>query len=1322
MVLSPSPDRIGRLDFQVRAATLDLAMSVRPRLEDIAWRLAPRAIEEVLGRLDLGDMHLRLDRLDIDLGVVRPDHLEEDVMAAFTSALAEAIGEAVHDARQGPTGKARLVAASAAQLDHFERYLVQGVTSWSGRTAAFDPGETLIALAQSDAQGLATMLRRRAHRAHVIERLVLQAGDEALQALLRALAPADAAVILALLADVILAHRLPEVRAVVRIAEPALKRLFWVVVLEFLLRDPGTQFNRRVFLSRLLDREARETGVSYEALVRLLEQAVRQAQAHTGFRSSLPVVLVELLAGIRPADEIEQVRRLRPPDDEEPFALARAGDFEPLLALLRQRIDEDAALERLVRRLSPKLFEGVIERIEPANADRIMAVLEGLTAVQEAEPVSPLAPDRFETLLRVLTLRYFLRDAGTGYNRRRFLAYLLRHEAARAKIDYPELVRLLAQALERVSRRRSLAASLPADLSELLDELAPLIEPAPVFEGLREDDGPRAQSGEDDVARLFDNLRPHLGDEPRLSALLALVAPPAFEELIRRAAPAAATALLEALAAIRSLGPAGLPGGLSSTELEPRIRVLALRAALARRGSSYSSEDWTQHLLDALAVGSDAPLEKRAPNEPRASADASRAGARLATDIDEANLAAVAEDLDAFAALYAASDLPALRAERMETLLWSLAVAYLRDHKGARFARQAFVRRMLDGVANDVGVEVALVADQMLAGAEGAQASGVRLPPELFAALEAAASGPARQDDGRARLEGFLSTGRPESAGEELPVLARQDRGWLVSTIRRLVRQDRASAPRLLERLLSWLAPEELLSLMAPPGAARALIAVDDLAAGQTAAWLPLFEVLVRGGARDLPSAPAGADVRAARLAVIAHWLDSDGPPTWSPGPAAPAWLAQAAAGLSPAELERLFPSAEPTLAARRRSRLPALFLPPLASRLAAVPADRPQASDAQRERLLAWLDGAHAPAAEAQTLARRFAALAADDDGVLRAFLRDRVGDARARARWARLLPADAFDRLVGQLLPAHGRPALQSMRLLEAAWRRTAAFGGARVDPLALRTLLLEAMAAPGRASLTQIVQALASGVARLAGADDDGHALRREVRKLARQSGQLAASAALERALPPQAAKSQPAEPPPPPQRRPEPSPKDRAEDELPSEPDHALYVGNAGLVLLNPYLPALFERLGVLSTEEGKVRIRGIEATSRAVHLLQYMVDERLDRPEAELALNKLICGLPTAQPIEPSIVPRPEDLEVCDGLLKAMIANWSMIKNTSVAGLRETFLQREGRLIHDTDRWNLTVQRKTLDVLVDRVPWSFAVIYHRWMADPIHVTW
>jgi hypothetical protein len=245
------------------------------------------------------------------------------------------------------------------------------------------------------------------------------------------------------------------------------------------------------------------------------------------------------------------------------------------------------------------------------------------------------------------------------------------------------------------------------------------------------------------------------------------------------------------------------------------------------------------------------------------------------------------------------------------------------------------------------------------------------------------------------------------------------------------------------------------------------------------------------------------------------------------------------------------------------------------------------------------------------------------------------------------------------------------------------------------------------PGpRAIADRLSQALAGG------APDAARDLRSRAMLAAHQGGHIKVVAALQ----PASAAELP---------RPPAAARPPAEKAAPPAPDigETIYVGNAGLILFNPFLPRLFERLGLFSEgRDGVQRIAGIEPASRAVHLLQYLIDERCDRPEPDLALNKLLCGVPIAAPVARAIEPTAEELAICDGLIQAMIGNWPAMKDTSPAGLRETFLQREGRLRRGEERWTLDVERKTVDVLVDQIPWSWAIVYHRWMPDPLHVTW
>jgi len=168
---------------------------------------------------------------------------------------------------------------------------------------------------------------------------------------------------------------------------------------------------------------------------------------------------------------------------------------------------------------------------------------------------------------------------------------------------------------------------------------------------------------------------------------------------------------------------------------------------------------------------------------------------------------------------------------------------------------------------------------------------------------------------------------------------------------------------------------------------------------------------------------------------------------------------------------------------------------------------------------------------------------------------------------------------------------------------------------------------------------------------------------------------------------------------------------------------VYINNAGLVLTSPFLPHLFETLDLLRIDkDGRTTLRDRGAVSRAVHLLQYLVDGCTSAPEPLLALNKILCGVPISAAVDREIEPTEEERANCQRLLRAMIANWTTISNTSISGLQETFFRREGKLERRDEEWKLRIQRETVDVLIDQVPWTVSVIYNSWMPQPLYVDW
>ena len=164
--------------------------------------------------------------------------------------------------------------------------------------------------------------------------------------------------------------------------------------------------------------------------------------------------------------------------------------------------------------------------------------------------------------------------------------------------------------------------------------------------------------------------------------------------------------------------------------------------------------------------------------------------------------------------------------------------------------------------------------------------------------------------------------------------------------------------------------------------------------------------------------------------------------------------------------------------------------------------------------------------------------------------------------------------------------------------------------------------------------------------------------------------------------------------------------------------ALYITNAGLVLLWPFLTRFFEQVHLV---EDKAFVSD-EAWQRAVLLTHYLGTGESEISEHRLLLNKLLCGWPMHESVPRQFMPTPTEEEQSIVLLQTVITHWAALKNTSVDGLRQAFLQRPGKLVREPEQWMLTIERTGYDVLLEQLPWSFSVIKLSWMPHPLFVEW
>jgi len=413
-------------------------------------------------------------------------------------------------------------------------------------------------------------------------------------------------------------------------------------------------------------------------------------------------------------------------------------------------------------------------------------------------------------------------------------------------------------------------------------------------------------------------------------------------------------------------------------------------------------------------------------------------------------------------------------------------------------------------------------------------------------------------------------------------------------------------------------------------------------------------------------------------------------------------------------------------------ARVRAALRPALAAQIAA------QDAAGRSSRATAWLEllalfartGSlpwWADAATPQLLENGLRYLLANAADPLRGLMRRLAGEPNSLQRLVDHLPDDVLVLLAAALAPAVGAPLAEQLLALLVLLRDTPAvvgWGPARLRRSAWGAILRVAgMAGSQHTSAAPFYQSVLRRVAAERGIRYDTlradllAALERAsaerpndalLAELERASVERPNDALLAEQIQARAARQQRPDVPP------------AADDALDIEFDDAdaLYIGNAGLVILWPFLPDFFARLGLLAGE----RFTGLAAQQRAVGLLQHIASGDTTFAEYLLPLNKLLCGLePDAvfdfgEPLEDA------ETAACAEFLGAVIAQAPILRNMSLPGFRGTFLLRQAALSARDGAWLLRVERQTYDLVLDRFPWGWEWLRLPWMDAPLRVEW
>lgn len=181
-------------------------------------------------------------------------------------------------------------------------------------------------------------------------------------------------------------------------------------------------------------------------------------------------------------------------------------------------------------------------------------------------------------------------------------------------------------------------------------------------------------------------------------------------------------------------------------------------------------------------------------------------------------------------------------------------------------------------------------------------------------------------------------------------------------------------------------------------------------------------------------------------------------------------------------------------------------------------------------------------------------------------------------------------------------------------------------------------------------------------------------------------------------------------------------DNLSDKSIKQDSDLIQVENAGFLLAGPFLRIMFKRLGYL---DDSLQFKGDEQKIRAIFLIQYIVyGKEKEYSELQLILNKLFVNWPNKSPLPHSLSLAEEEIILAEEMISGVRQNWRKVYNSSNQAIRDSFFQRNGIIRKDKeqDGWEVKVEDKPYDMLLDDIPWVFHIQKHPWCDYKLFVKW
>jgi hypothetical protein len=256
----------------------DLTFDKKEKIQDLqskfgAWSKVDMLAEmnELFNGICPIDQTWKIDELEIDLGDLNYEDLEDELPKRFRLVLYEKLVEMTYRSVRGDR-KIQILDANSSLLELLSKYLISGYLPWN-ETGIISINELFLGQYRNNQQNLIERIKQLGKSERVRRRIAWQFNETSVKILVKEIEPNNYSEIFDFIDEF---SKLQEKDSIVQTSTSEFRKTLWFWVLNHLFEERGTLFNRLAFMESTIEQMAQHYNLSFASLLVEIEIAVEK--------------------------------------------------------------------------------------------------------------------------------------------------------------------------------------------------------------------------------------------------------------------------------------------------------------------------------------------------------------------------------------------------------------------------------------------------------------------------------------------------------------------------------------------------------------------------------------------------------------------------------------------------------------------------------------------------------------------------------------------------------------------------------------------------------------------------------------------------------------------------------------------------------------------------------------------------------------------------------------------------------------------------------------------------------------------------------------